>query len=88
MFTMPDGITFDSRFDSGNLYKIEENYTMLSSKDLREFNIWTASDDPMNSDPRDNSTTTGWFYFSVRNVAGCPRFKFNVFNMSMNQKLF
>ena len=88
--TLPTGesdITFDSRFDGGNLLRVEENITILSTYQHREFNIWVANDKPTDVITKAKATY-GWFYFAVRNVKGCPLIKFNIVNLNMSQTLF
>ena len=87
---MIDGSEFESRFDSGSLAKAEENHTIFSNEKSRAFNLWVTEDNPNNVGEHDSvkPTSSGWFYFAVKKMKGCPKVEFNILNMCMNKTLF
>ncbi|XP_062406561.1 cytosolic carboxypeptidase-like protein 5 isoform X2 [Sardina pilchardus] len=91
-------VVFSSRFDSGNLARVERvdragsdgepaangNNGPLSTPDY-EFNIWTKPDC---ADTEFENGNRSWFYFSVRGVAPGKLLKINVMNMNKQSKLY
>ncbi|KAL2081963.1 hypothetical protein ACEWY4_021781 [Coilia grayii] len=91
-------VVFSSRFDSGNLARVERvdrsgsdgeptgNGTngSLSTPDY-EFNIWTKPDC---ADTEFENGNRSWFYFSVRGAAPGKLLKINVMNMNKQSKLY
>ncbi|XP_063078937.1 cytosolic carboxypeptidase-like protein 5 isoform X2 [Engraulis encrasicolus] len=92
-------VVFSSRFDSGNLARVERvNRTgsggeavgtngtggSLSTPDY-EFNVWTKPDCANTEFENGNRS---WFYFSVRGAAPGKLLKINVMNMNKQSKLY
>ncbi|XP_012676859.1 cytosolic carboxypeptidase-like protein 5 isoform X2 [Clupea harengus] len=91
-------VVFSSRFDSGNLARVERvdpvgsdgepagtgNNGSVSSPDY-EFNIWTKPDC---ADTEFENGNRSWFYFSVRGAAPGKLLKINVMNMNKQSKLY
>ncbi|XP_041951933.1 cytosolic carboxypeptidase-like protein 5 isoform X1 [Alosa sapidissima] len=91
-------VVFSSRFDSGNLARVERvdragsdgesaangNNGSLSTPDY-EFNIWTKPDC---ADTEFENGNRSWFYFSVRGIAPGKLLKINVMNMNKQSKLY
>ncbi|XP_051546512.1 cytosolic carboxypeptidase-like protein 5 isoform X2 [Myxocyprinus asiaticus] len=91
-------VVFSSRFDSGNLARVERverpdpdgntgrsaNGSVHTQPDY-EFNVWTKPD--CASTEFENSNRS-WFYFSVRGMLPGKLLKINVMNMNKQSKLY
>ncbi|XP_051974312.1 cytosolic carboxypeptidase-like protein 5 isoform X1 [Xyrauchen texanus] len=91
-------VVFSSRFDSGNLARVERverpesdgdtgrsaNGSVHAQPDY-EFNVWTKPD--CASTEFENSNRS-WFYFSVRGMLPGKLLKINVMNMNKQSKLY
>uniref|UniRef100_A0A8C8FPV1 Cytosolic carboxypeptidase-like protein 5 n=1 Tax=Oncorhynchus tshawytscha TaxID=74940 RepID=A0A8C8FPV1_ONCTS len=89
-------VVFSSRFDSGNLGRVEKvdsfpsdaacpTSTTLSSTPDYEFNVWTRPDCAGTEHENGNRS---WFYFSVRGALPGRLLKVNVMNMNKQSKLY
>ncbi|XP_018431066.1 PREDICTED: cytosolic carboxypeptidase-like protein 5, partial [Nanorana parkeri] len=89
------GLLFSSRFDSGNLGRVEKverldgddetpNGGPTQSADY-EFNVWTKPDC---ADTEHENGNRSWFYFSVRGGAPGKLIKMNIMNMNKQTKLY
>jgi cytosolic carboxypeptidase protein 5 len=72
------GLHFCSRFDSGNLARVERSET-------GEYLLWTAPD--CAGTPHEQSYTT-WFYFSVRGARKGQIASFTVMNSNNQRNLY
>ncbi|XP_062850737.1 cytosolic carboxypeptidase-like protein 5 isoform X2 [Trichomycterus rosablanca] len=85
-------VVFSSRFDSGNLARVEKvertetdgERNSLSQVDC-EFNVWTKPDC---ADTEFENANRSWFYFSVRGVLPGKLLKINIMNMNKQSKLY
>ncbi|XP_046729189.1 cytosolic carboxypeptidase-like protein 5 isoform X2 [Silurus meridionalis] len=85
-------VVFSSRFDSGNLGRVEKveasehdpERSSYSHVDY-EFNVWTKPDC---ADTEFENGNRSWFYFSVRGVSPGKLLKINVLNMNKQSKLY
>ncbi|KAI4882983.1 hypothetical protein NFI96_015784 [Prochilodus magdalenae] len=90
-------VVFSSRFDSGNLGRVEKversegpgdssssTGNLLAHADF-EFNVWTKPDC---ADTEFENGNRSWFYFSVRGVLPGKLLKINVKNMNKQSKLY
>ncbi|XP_030638396.1 cytosolic carboxypeptidase-like protein 5 [Chanos chanos] len=90
-------VVFSSRFDSGNLGRVEKvdraepenegngpGKGCLSIPDY-EFNVWTKPDC---ADTEFENGNRSWFYFSVRGAQPGKLLKINVMNMNKQSKLY
>lgn len=85
-------VVFSSRFDSGNLGRVEKveapehdaERSSFSHVDC-EFNVWTKPDC---ADTEFENGNRSWFYFSVRGVLPGKLLKINVMNMNKQSKLY
>ncbi|KAB5542077.1 hypothetical protein PHYPO_G00087300 [Pangasianodon hypophthalmus] len=85
-------VVFSSRFDSGNLGRVEKveapehdaERSSISHIDY-EFNVWTKPDC---ADTEFENGNRSWFYFSVRGVLPGRLLKINVMNMNKQSKLY
>ncbi|XP_076861576.1 cytosolic carboxypeptidase-like protein 5 isoform X2 [Brachyhypopomus gauderio] len=87
-------VVFSSRFDSGNLGRVERvegcgegagaASSSLSHADY-EFNVWTKPDCV---DTEFENGNRSWFYFSVRGVPPGKLLKINVMNLNKQNKLY
>ncbi|XP_027007474.2 cytosolic carboxypeptidase-like protein 5 isoform X3 [Tachysurus fulvidraco] len=85
-------VVFSSRFDSGNLGRVEKvevperdaEKSSFSHLDY-EFNVWTKPDC---ADTEFENGNRSWFYFSVRGVQPGKLLKINVMNMNKQSKLY
>ncbi|XP_025109190.1 cytosolic carboxypeptidase-like protein 5 isoform X2 [Pomacea canaliculata] len=92
-------LTFTSKFDSGNLARVEKvskeddeevsnanvNYYLGDLRHDAEFNLWTKPD--CAGSPAENSNRS-WFYFGVRGWVPNRLIKFNIMNMNRQGKLY
>ncbi|XP_034383981.1 cytosolic carboxypeptidase-like protein 5 isoform X2 [Cyclopterus lumpus] len=94
-------IVFSSKFDSGNLARVEKvekgssspptdapSGSALSGSNLTpdyEFNVWTQPD--CGGTEHENGNRS-WFHFSVRGAASGKILKINVMNMNNQRKLY
>ncbi|KAM8831344.1 cytosolic carboxypeptidase-like protein 5 [Spinachia spinachia] len=92
-------ILFSSKFDSGNLARVEKGSSSppgevahggsaLSGPNLTpdyEFNVWTQPD--CGGTEHENGNRS-WFHFSVRGAASGKMLKINVMNMNNQRKLY
>ncbi|XP_076016222.1 cytosolic carboxypeptidase-like protein 5 isoform X2 [Genypterus blacodes] len=94
-------VVFSSKFDSGNLARVEKvertscppadtpptgcSLTGLNLTPDYEFNVWTQPDCAGTEQENGNRS---WFYFSVRGVAPGKLLKLNVMNMNKQSKLY
>ncbi|KAF7231352.1 cytosolic carboxypeptidase-like protein 5 isoform X2 [Nothobranchius furzeri] len=92
-------VVFSSKFDSGNLARVEKvkkGCTSPSSKPTSdvsgshltpdcEFNVWTQPDCAGSEYENGNRS---WFYFSVRGTTPGKLLKINVMNMNNQRKLY
>uniref|UniRef100_A0A8B9HNX1 Cytosolic carboxypeptidase-like protein 5 n=1 Tax=Astyanax mexicanus TaxID=7994 RepID=A0A8B9HNX1_ASTMX len=86
-------VVFSSRFDSGNLGRVDKvkqseanssTGNSLPNAD-HEFNVWTKPDC---ADTEFENGNRSWFYFSVRGVLPGKLLKINVMNMNKQSKLY
>ncbi|XP_056604967.1 cytosolic carboxypeptidase-like protein 5 isoform X1 [Triplophysa dalaica] len=91
-------IVFSSRFDSGNLARVERvdgseadgessrppNTSVPTQPDY-EFNVWTKPDC---ANTEFENSNRSWFYFSVRGMPPGKLLKVNVMNMNKQSKLY
>ncbi|XP_075904541.1 cytosolic carboxypeptidase-like protein 5 isoform X4 [Nelusetta ayraudi] len=88
-------IIFSSKFDSGNLARVEKVDKDASSSPTsnspsgsnpdHEFNVWTRPD--CGGTEQENGNRS-WFFFSVRGAAPGKLLKINVMNMNNQRKLY
>ncbi|OAF69171.1 ATP/GTP-binding protein-like 5 [Intoshia linei] len=78
-------IVFSSKFDSGNLARVEEASIEEDSDKIYVFNIWTRLD--CEGTIYENSNRS-WFYFSVTGVPIGSMVQFNIMNLNRHGKLF
>ncbi|XP_024912413.1 cytosolic carboxypeptidase-like protein 5 isoform X3 [Cynoglossus semilaevis] len=94
-------IVFSSKFDSGNLARVEKVEKTNSSSPSSglsatttsgltptpdyEFNVWTQPDSAGTEHENGNRS---WFYFSVQGIAPSKMLKINVMNMNNQRKLY
>lgn len=91
-------IVFSSRFDSGNLARVERvdgsepdgessrpTNASVQIKPDYEFNVWTKPDCANTEFENGNRS---WFYFSVRGMLPGKLLKINVMNMNKQSKLY
>ncbi|XP_073529725.1 cytosolic carboxypeptidase-like protein 5 isoform X1 [Phyllobates terribilis] len=91
------GLLFSSRFDSGNLARVEKvertdgdgdtpggNGGSAPAPDY-EFNVWTRPDCAETEYENGNRS---WFFFSVRGGAPGKQIKINIMNMNKQSKLY
>ena len=75
VFTFPDGVTFSSNFDNGNLLKVEQTNKSY------DYRIWTTPD---NMGLPYQSKHSAWFYFLVTGLpSGCV-LRIQIMNTSKN----
>ncbi|XP_069829354.1 cytosolic carboxypeptidase-like protein 5 isoform X2 [Dendropsophus ebraccatus] len=91
------GLLFSSKFDSGNLSRVEKverpdgdgdnsgNGGSSSPTPDYEFNVWTKPDC---ADTEYENGNRSWFYFSVRGGAPGKVIKINIMNMNKQSKLY
>ncbi|CAH1772928.1 unnamed protein product [Owenia fusiformis] len=92
------GLLFSSKFDSGNLARVEKvtrddddsegAVTFISGSDVKcdyEFNAWTNPD--CGGTPFENGNRS-WFYFGVKGASGGKVIKINIMNMNKQGKLY
>ncbi|XP_045577212.1 cytosolic carboxypeptidase-like protein 5 isoform X2 [Salmo salar] len=90
------GLVFSSRFDSGNLGRVEKvesfpsdtacpTSTTLSNAPDYEFNVWTRPDCAGTEHENGNRS---WFFFSVRGAVPGRLLKVNIMNMNKQSKLY
>ncbi|XP_072000008.1 cytosolic carboxypeptidase-like protein 5 isoform X2 [Engystomops pustulosus] len=95
------GLLFSSKFDSGNLSRVEKVERTDGDGDSSgsngctggssttapdyEFNIWTKPDC---ADTEYENGNRSWFYFSVRGAAPGKLIKMNIMNMNKQSKLY
>ncbi|XP_065338340.1 cytosolic carboxypeptidase-like protein 5 isoform X1 [Cloeon dipterum] len=93
-----EGFTFTSKFDSGNLDRVEfvpknkqaENHSngkTFSATEVPdfEFNLWTKPDCGHTEFENANRT---WFYFGIKGGTPFSLVKFNIMNMNRQHKMF
>ncbi|KAL8590379.1 hypothetical protein ACOMHN_011593 [Nucella lapillus] len=100
METRIGNLTFTSKFDSGNLAKVEKvpkdedeepvntnvNYFIgAEPRPDSEFNVWTKPD--CGGTPAENGNRS-WFYFGVRGWTPNRLIKINIMNMNRQGKLY
>ncbi|XP_040408094.1 cytosolic carboxypeptidase-like protein 5 isoform X2 [Cygnus olor] len=82
------GLLFSSRFDSGNLARVEQveppRGDALPAADY-EFNVWTRPDCARTEYENGNRS---WFYFSVRGGAPGKLIKLHILNMNKQSRLY
>lgn len=84
-------VVFSSRFDSGNLGRVEKvempehDAEKSSFSHVDEFNVCTKPDC---ADTEFENGNRSWFYFSVRGVQPGRLLKINVMNMNKQSKLY
>ncbi|XP_035177373.1 cytosolic carboxypeptidase-like protein 5 isoform X2 [Oxyura jamaicensis] len=82
------GLLFSSRFDSGNLARVEQveppRGDALPPADY-EFNVWTRPDCARTEYENGNRS---WFYFSVRGGAPGKLIKLHILNMNKQSRLY
>ncbi|XP_031451843.1 cytosolic carboxypeptidase-like protein 5 isoform X3 [Phasianus colchicus] len=88
------GLLFSSRFDSGNLARVEQvgppegraapGASALPAADY-EFNVWTRPDCAHTEYENGNRS---WFYFSVRGGAPGKLIKLHILNMNRQSRLY
>lgn len=84
-------IVFSSRFDSGNLGRVERversepSASALPPQPDYEFNVWTRPDCASTEFENGNRS---WFYFSVRGMLPGKLLKINMMNMNKQSKLY
>ncbi|XP_069706642.1 cytosolic carboxypeptidase-like protein 5 isoform X2 [Phaenicophaeus curvirostris] len=83
------GLLFSSRFDSGNLARVEPVEPPGAGRGLPaadyEFNVWTRPD--CAHTPFENGNRS-WFYFSVRGGAPGKLIKLHILNMNKQSRLY
>lgn len=95
------GLLFTSKFDSGNLARVEKvskdeddsdtgtsnnnHYTSIETKADSEFNVWTNPDCGGTEFENPNRS---WFYFGIRGWNSNRVIKINVMNMNRQGKLY
>ncbi|KAL5016457.1 hypothetical protein ScPMuIL_006046 [Solemya velum] len=90
------GLLFTSKFDSGNLARVEkvtrddddESANYFSGGELRpdmEFNVWTKPDCAGTEFENGNRS---WFYFGIRGWSPGKLVKINIMNMNRQGKLY
>ncbi|XP_071449217.1 cytosolic carboxypeptidase-like protein 5 [Hetaerina americana] len=84
------GISFSSRFDSGNLARVEPVLPQKRGKSQNEpmeleFNLWTRNDA---ADTEFRNSYSSWFHFSVKGIKQPVLMKFNIVNMNRHSRVF
>uniref|UniRef100_A0A8C5MK22 Cytosolic carboxypeptidase-like protein 5 n=1 Tax=Leptobrachium leishanense TaxID=445787 RepID=A0A8C5MK22_9ANUR len=90
------GLIFSSRFDSGNLARVEKveqgdgepgcgNAGISPTTTDYEFNVWTKPDC---ADTEHENGNRSWFYFSIRGAAPGKLIKINIMNLNKQSKLY
>lgn len=75
-----DGLIFSSKFDNGNLYRVEKSESRRS-----EYLLWTTPD---NMGAEFASNHCAWFYFSVSKLTKGTNIRLQIMNASNHMTLY